>query len=437
MSAGTSVLARVARQAGWLLGANVVVFALAFGQNLMLARRLGPAGFGALALIFAVTDVIQQLLSSRVWETATTFVPAFRAKSDHAGAAAAVKLCLLVDATAALVATGSLFVLADPLARLFVDDAGAADAIRLYSILPVILIPVATGRALLRVADLYRWLSGALVIESAVRFVAVWTAVLIAGVTLERVVVAYLIAALIGTMLVSALVAVTWRGLGFPPLAEVRLSDLPEPRQLVRFLLYSNVSGSFRLLSGKADVLLLGVFTDASAVGVYRLARTVADPLVALTDPVYQATYPEMARLVHAGDDVSVRQLARGIRRGAWQFVVPVCLMVTLTAGWVIPMVFGAAYDDAVPLARILVWQLVWVPYLWVPGLLLASGRADVVTALTAADAVVYVASLALLVPLFGAAGAAVATVARFATWGVAAAALGRRTERDLQAMPS
>ena len=62
------VFRRLTRQAGWLLGANVLVLGIAFGQGILLARNLGPAVFGSLALILAITDVIQQLLSSRVWE---------------------------------------------------------------------------------------------------------------------------------------------------------------------------------------------------------------------------------------------------------------------------------------------------------------------------------------------------------------------------------
>ena len=172
--------------------------------------------------------------------------------------------------------------------------------------------------------------------------------------------------------------------------------------------------------------------------GVYRLARSVADPIVALSDPVYQATYPELARLIHEGHRESARRLTESIRTRAWLLIVPVCLATTALAGWVIPSVFGAAYTAAVPLVQVLVWQLVWVPYLWVPGLLLAMGRADVVTSFTAADALVYVAVLFVLVPAIGAPGAALATVLRFATWAVVAAELGRRANRDLiEAVPA
>jgi O-antigen/teichoic acid export membrane protein len=215
--------------------------------------------------------------------------------------------------------------------------------------------------------------------------------------------------------------------LGLAPWRTAPLAAIPDRRAVIRFMVYSNVSGTFRLLSGKADVLIVGWFADPATVGMYRLARTLADPLVALSDPVYQAVYPEMARLVHDGDQAQVGRLATALRTWGWRIVIPVAVIVSIAAVWFIPRVFGPPFADAVPLTQILVWQLVWVPYLWVPGLLLALGRARTVTAVTAADGAAYLVLLLVMVPSFGVTGAAVATVLRFAIWAMVAAELGRR----------
>jgi O-antigen/teichoic acid export membrane protein len=421
------IITRLGRQAGWLLAANLVVFGLAFAQGLVLARSLGPAGFGTLALILAITDVAQQLLSSRVWEAATTYVTRFRSNENHVAAAAIIKLCIAADGCAAMVASGIVFVVAPWLATWFVKDPSAVEALRVYALVPLVMIPVATGRALLRIADRFRWLSLALVAEGVVRLLLVVAVVTTVGGDLQAVVWAYLVAATFGATVTLWLIARAWAVLGLAPWRSARLSAVPGLRSVIRFMVYSNVSGTFRLLSGKADVLLVGWFADPAAVGMYRLARTLADPLVALSDPVYQAVYPEMARLVHEGERTDVARLASTVRTWGWRIVVPVGALVTVAATWFIPTMFGESYADAVPLTQILVWQMVWLPYIWVPGLLLALGSARTVTALTAADGVAYLALLLVLVPSFGVTGAAVATVLRFAIWAVAAAELGRR----------
>jgi O-antigen/teichoic acid export membrane protein len=79
-----------------------------------------------------------------------------------------------------------------------------------------------------------------------------------------------------------------------------------------------------------------------------------------------------------------------------------------------------------------MVWQLIWLPYLWVSGLMLSLGRARSVAWMTFADAGVYVVLLLILVPIAGATGAAWATLLRFALWTTAAAAVAARTDREL-----
>jgi O-antigen/teichoic acid export membrane protein len=99
----------------------------------------------------------------------------------------------------------------------------------------------------------------------------------------------------------------------------------------------------------------------------------------------------------------------------------------TVSADTLIPLLFGNAYTDAVPLTKILVWQAIWIPYLWLPGLLLALGRPRLVTTLAAVDAAGYVVLLLLAAPAFGVTGIAWAMVLRFAVWVAMASTIDRR----------
>jgi O-antigen/teichoic acid export membrane protein len=144
--------------------------------------------------------------------------------------------------------------------------------------------------------------------------------------------------------------------------------------------------------------------------------------------------FPELSKLVHRGDVDSVRALTRRIRATGAAVVLPVCLLTTLLAGVAIPWIFGESFSEAVPLTRIMVWQLVWIPFVWVPGLLLSLGRARLLATMTAIDAISYLLLLLALVPAFGAAGAAWATLLRFVGWTAMAAWIAPRVEADLEA---
>lgn len=431
--AGTSAIGRVLRNSGWLIGAYVLAFGFAFVQNVVLARSLEPAGFGVLAVVISLVTFVQLLLGSRVWEAATKFVVEFLEREDADRATATVKLCLLVDAMGAVVGTLLLLAAAEWAARVFAIPS-AASAIRLYSLSILVAIPVATSQALVRIADRFRWLAAQAVSENVVRLVLVATVLVLVGSELESIVAAYLVA---GAVSAATLWWLGWRArrvLGLAPWARAPLSLLREDRRrILGFLLYSNLSGTARLVTGRVDVLIVGWLTDPASVGVYRLARTVADPLAGIATPVSQAVFPEISKLVHRRDLTTLRALTSRIRRLGTAVVLPVCLVTTLLAGWAIPLMFGPSFTEAVPLTRIMVWQLVWVPFVWLPGLLLSLGRARTVAAIAAVDAATYLLLLLFLVPPFGAVGAAWATLLRFVGWTAMAAFAAGRVEADLE----
>jgi O-antigen/teichoic acid export membrane protein len=186
-------------------------------------------------------------------------------------------------------------------------------------------------------------------------------------------------------------------------------------------------------LTGRVDVLIVGWLTDPASVGFYRLARSVSDPLAALATPVSQVVFPEISKLATERDVDGIRRLTRRVRQLAVVLVVPACVLTTLLAGWAIPAVFGESFAPAVPLVRIMVWQLLWIPYVWVSALLLSLGRARTVAAMSALDAAIYVVLLLVLVPAFGVTGAAWATLGRFVAWTAVAAIVGTRVDRGLE----
>jgi len=432
-TAGASAVGRVLRNSGWLVGAYVLAFAFAFVQNVLLARSLDPAGFGVLAVVISLVMFVQLLLGSRVWEAVTKFVVEYLERDDPNRATATVKLCVLVDAVGALVGALFLFVVAKPAAQIFATPS-AAGAIQLYALSILVSIPVATSQALLRIANRFRWLAAQTVAENLVRLVLVAAVLGLVGSELVPIVGAYLVAAMVSAGWLWALASRAARSLGVATWRDAPLSLLREDRgRILRFLLYSNLSGTARLVTGRADILIVGWLTDPASVGVYRLARTVADPLAAVATPVSHALFPELSRLVQRRDVTAVRRLAQRIRNGGLAVVVPVCVFTTLLAGWAVPLIFGESFAGAVPLIRIMVWQLVWMPFVWVPGLLLSLGRARLVAEMAAADAGSYLLLLLILVPPFGAVGAAWATVLRFAAWTGMAAAVARKTDRELE----
>jgi O-antigen/teichoic acid export membrane protein len=185
--------------------------------------------------------------------------------------------------------------------------------------------------------------------------------------------------------------------------------------------MYSNLGATSRLITSKADMLILGGFADPVQVGYYRLARALSDPLMMFFGPVYTAVYPEISRLVEQGDFRQIRSLQGRLSKTVAAVIFPACLLLTLGLAWFIPVVMGEQYLGGTVLAQIMVWQIVWTPLIWVPGWLLSTERTRLLAGLNWLDALDYLILLLLLVAWLGALGAAVATLLRFIIWTIMA----------------
>ncbi|MGH7463495.1 MAG: lipopolysaccharide biosynthesis protein, partial [Longimicrobiales bacterium] len=147
----------------------------------------------------------------------------------------------------------------------------------------------------------------------------------------------------------------------------------------------------------------------------------------------YTAVYPALSGLVAQGDFRRVRSLQRKLSATIAAVVFPVCLVFMVVVTWAIPFLFGQKFQASVPLAQIVVWQVIWTPMLWVPGLLLSMERARLLAGMNWLDALIYVAFLLVLVSSFGVLGAAIATLLRFIVSTLLLALAGAHANRQLQ----
>jgi O-antigen/teichoic acid export membrane protein len=437
LSAHHRLIRRILSNAGILLFGNVIGLVVGLVQGIVLARYLGPGDLGIFALVTTLTATVNLLLDSRVWETAITFITKFREEGNPAKAAAIVKLCYAIDLAAGLVGFLVVFSLADTLAHALLKDDTAAPLIRLFSVSLLLGVPVGTSSALLRIADRFRWLASLNAGISLLKLVLVLI-VVAAGGRLHGILVAVLGTSLVHAVLlfiVSTRAAVT---LDLPPWHRQPVKLLAgQYRRVLGFAGYSNLVATSRMITSRADTLILGWLASPADVGVYRLARTISDPLTSLIGPLLNAMYPEFSSLAARRDFVSMRALPKTLSLGIGAIILPVCIFFTVTVGPIVPLLFGGAYTQAAPLAQIMVWQLVWTLVSWVPPLLLALEKNQTLTLMAWADALAYLILLSVLVPIYGSFGAAVATLIRFILWTVSCLLTVDRMNRvDLARQP-
>jgi O-antigen/teichoic acid export membrane protein len=423
---------RVARHTGWLLGAHLVFGVMLLAQAVMVTRALGRESFGVFVLVASCVLTIGQMLDWRIWEPITKYLPEFRAMNRPDRAAGIFQLGCLLETASALVAVGIVVVSAPLAARLFIKDGEAARLILFFAPAVLLLVPVNPMSALLRLADRPGRLALQRVVTGAVQ-TGCTAVVLFRGPSLAGFLGAQLIGLAVGAAMLLVMGVGAARALDVPWWKRGGLAALRgRRREIIRFCLMTNLSGCSRVLTGRLDNLVLALFATPAAVGLYDIARSLTNHLRELAGPLQMSVFPEMARLAAEGAHQKLRQLERQITITLAAAVVPVCVVGTVAAPMLIPLLFGDAFEGAVLLFQILIWHLLWLPVVWIPGDLLVRGRAATVTGLNWLDAVFFVGLLLLLVPSFGAVGAACAGTTRYLVFIVLSVVVWRRLGRAM-----
>jgi O-antigen/teichoic acid export membrane protein len=220
-----------------------------------------------------------------------------------------------------------------------------------------------------------------------------------------------LVGAVIATNVGAAAIAV---GLAYAIAAagSVALNSLPagsgvDPVGLNGWSLLAVLSNQ---VSSTADVLLLGVLSSASAAGIYAAVYRLPNAWIALLGMVLAGFLPLVTRALHEDHQRYRDLLHRSLRVSrAAAFVL---LLLSVPAYFLVPVLFGSAYDDGQVPMLILMLSMVAVTlaaplhaYVQAPG---ADRR--YATILTT-GAVVNVTANLILIPLTGLVGAAIATL--------------------------
>ena len=164
--------------------------------------------------------------------------------------------------------------------------------------------------------------------------------------------------------------------------------------------------GLGQFLTFRVDQFILGGLLDVRSVGLYAVASTPPAVMQVASNSIGQVLLRDAAH-------------GRGDRK---RYVTGVLLAVAITAlfsvalvatsDWLIPLVFGAEYADAVELVQILaIGQIVLAPYLVLSRVAIGLGRSRLVSASSLAGLGVAVVAALLFISAYGVVGVAWASV--------------------------
>ena len=348
------LLSRLLKNAGKLLSGDIIAQVLGLIAVALTARALGPEKYGVLVLIQAYIAVIDKLVNFQSWQALIKYgTDALEENADYEFKQL-VKFGTVLDLGSALLGTIIAFIGAYVVGSWQGWTSDTIFMIMLYS--SVIFFNLSgTPTAILRLFDKFGLFSVQKIIAGVIKVIGV-AIVYILGQGLFAFLLVYIITIIFGYLI---LLFMGWRELRtkkFHRIFSAQLSGITQKFEgLWSYVWTTNLSGSVRMASRNVDTIVVGAILGTAATGMYEIAKKFANVVNRLSNPLYQAIYPDLARLWSKRDKDGFIKL--GLQSACFAGAVALVIWgIFLALGdWIIYLSVGANYIEAYP---VLIWYL-------------------------------------------------------------------------------
>jgi O-antigen/teichoic acid export membrane protein len=413
--APASALRQVARAAASLGLLNIAALGLTFLVGVLLARFLGPAGYGVYAIAMTVTAFAGMVTE---FGLPALSMREFGAAQAHGRWGEARGLMGWADRTV-LTISGLLVVAVLLGGQLIpVADRSAFVVTMVWAVLliPVVALAKLRGSALLALGCTVAGQMPVLILRPGLFVVALALAWVVLNIQPSPVgAMAMQVSAAAAALLVVAL--------NYRRHQPAALRDAPGVNHWRRWITVSLPMGmteGLRLLQGQMAVLILGAFSTSAAAGLYRVADSALGVCMIFSTVLNVVTGPTFARLHVRGDIDELAKVMRTTSAVMLAGTFAVGLPVVVIGPWLFGFAFGPAFAPSAHVFTIL-WLGALASAVTGPTNVYANmtGGERVVTTGVAAAVIVNAAVAFLLVPPLNEIGAAIATSAGLVAWNV------------------
>lgn len=176
-----------------------------------------------------------------------------------------------------------------------------------------------------------------------------------------------------------------------------------------RFVLGTNLGS---MLLQRVDVMMIGVFLGPEGVAPYNVALRMTGYLEVPLRGLATSVFPRIGKAWKESGATGVSRLYEKTTADMLALTLPVCIGLAVSAEWVIQLLAGPGYEDAVFLLRVLLLFALLKPWGRMFGTALdAIGKPRVNFRFVMLGVLVNVALNSIMIPIFGLPGAAYATV--------------------------
>jgi O-antigen/teichoic acid export membrane protein len=383
---------------------------LLYLYSFTLARILGADGLGIYALALSIVLLGAQFGELGMRGAVMRFVGAAVGTDNHARAASVLRVALLIAFIFTTVLTAVLWLSAETVASTIFDKPELTSPLRIM--LPGIVL-VALTNILAAFTQAFRIMKYKVIVQDVAQLLlqlGLAVTLLYAGFAVTGAILAYLGAALV------AMILLAFFANQLVPAHNLQLSDPVPIQEMFQYSIPIFLGNILAILSARANLLLLGVFTENQVVGVFELVFQISLVGAMFLTSFNMVFAPIVADLSSRKRWVELQDLYQTATRWILTMALPVFIALALLAGPLLA-IFGPDFLAGRDALKVLaVAQLLNIAVGSVGYLLTMSGHPTAATVNSAIGLALTIGLNLWLVPRWGLLGAAIAQGAMLAT---------------------
>lgn len=414
---GDALFRRLIKNSSQLLGGSLAQSIMGFGAVILAARGLGPEKYGVLVLVQTYALIVDNLVNFQSWQALIKYGADALESEDGQNFRRLIKFGVLLDVGSAIL---GMLIIVGGASTLWAWEYWSSElALMLGVYSGVVLFNLrGTPTAILRLFDQFAAFAVQKAMTGLFRLVGV-----IVAFAIDATVWGYLFAWVLGDVAGYVLLLILgWRELasqGYNGIFQVSLDGLTDLfSELWYYVWATNMSGSVKMIVRRLDNVVVAAVLGTAAVGLYEVAKKFSKIANRLSNPFYQAVYPELSKLWS-------RKKREAFVRLVLQTIGIAGLGALLIWGGVV--MFGRSIlmytvgVDYVEVYPVMIWYVfavgIEVTSFSLAPAMLAMGRPRMQFVILVIAAALYFGALTVLLFTFGLLGAGMAYVVFYTSW--------------------
>ncbi|MEN8140611.1 MAG: oligosaccharide flippase family protein [Thermodesulfobacteriota bacterium] len=285
---------RIVKNSGIVFFGNSMASAMSIVAFALMARSIGPEYLAVLVLAQTYSLVINDIFNVQTWESMVKFGSS---KKGSSGVSSVVRTNLMLDVVSAVVAFVFALVLLSPVSTLLGWNDEYLFVIQFYCVTILFNITTITI-GVPRLYNKFFSIARIQVFVNVVKLVAV-----VVAVSMGYDVITYFAIYLFSDVALNLLLILYGRRILSDNLGPYWWKEnFKVDKEQLRFIWWTNLRTITRIPVRHLDMIIISSVLSMKMVGVYKVYKEVAGFIGRFADPINQAIYPEMTKML-GGDD--------------------------------------------------------------------------------------------------------------------------------------